>query len=226
MLTIRYTQLDDLSRTADAAFAEGLRLHLADRHPALLPRFPEPQQRRIVETMIARARRCGATWESSIALFCDLMEAVAPDFHRSPAIAAAIGPADRRTDERIEALPDTVEPAAWDHAERNRCDLDLYAHPDLDGAPPGDRIAAALDILLWDHAAARDALASGAMTAAERFGFAALPDAPLALAAWRALYGAGTRLAWMDDIVDPAVPPGVRLAALRLRIMIDHGRRV
>ncbi len=231
MIMVSRAQFDRFERNAELAFLARLGGYLSARHPAFLPRFAPPVQAQIVAMMVARARRAGATWQSTIALFCDLMEAVAPNFHRDPELAATIGSPDPESDPRIRSLADRVDARVWAQAERNRSDLDLYVPPELDHAPVAERIAAALPVILWDRvpAAAAGRLATRATELARRLGFESLEDAPLAVAAWRTLYaGAGdsdARRSWAADIIDLGVPARQRLAALRLRIMIDHRRR-
>lgn len=235
MLVISHTQMGAFERGAEDGFLERLRGHLARRHPAFLPRFPPPVQTLILARMTERARSRGATWESSIALYCDLMEGVAPNFDAVPEIASAIGPPDRGADERIAALAERVPAQAWARAEAGRDELALYAPVGLDDASPAERLAAALPLVLWDSVTADGAVAAAerALALAARHGFAehagGLADAGLALAGWQALYGstpAARSASWLRDVSDPGRPAAERLALLRLRIMLDHGRRV
>lgn len=231
MLVIKPAQMDVFQRQSEQAFLERLRRFHAERHPAFLPRFPPDVQTAILTGMMERAKARGATWQSSIALFCDLMEAVSPRFDRDPDIMQAMGPSDRHTDDRLDRLTGAVAPPVWERLARERDDLPLYAPAGLDEAPLAQRLAAALPLVLWDTVAAPRApeVAEGAIALATHFGFDGLDDAGLAIAAWRALYGAGWRdgtLPWVRDVVEPARPARERLALLRLRIMLDHGRRV
>lgn len=231
MLTIANDQLDKLDAIAALAFARDLFGHLARRQPNLLPRFAPAVREAVMRNMVARADRHGLTWKSTITLYCDLMQSVAPDFDRHPLVRDALESGAPDADIRMRSLIARVPSAVWGEVVADRTELPLYTGPEMDGRPLVDRVAQALPLVLWDRvdrARAPD-VARWAVSAAGSLGFGSLDDAPLVVATWRSLDPAaasGGKPGWLADIRDTAVPPKVRLELLRLRIALDHGRRV
>ena len=231
MLVVGESQKAFFDAMAGTEFANQLDAHLSARQPGYLPRFPAQSRKLLVGNMMARAQRYGLTWKSTITLFCDLMQSAAPNFDRHPRIQDALAGGTADPDVRMRSLPARVPAAVWDEIAGQRVDLPLYVAPDLDDRPLEDRVAHALPIVLWDHiapAAAHD-VALWTMKAAASLGLDGLDDAPLAVAAMQVFYLAaspGKKPDWLADVRDPALPPKVRLELLRLKIALDHGRRV
>lgn len=214
---------------AEAQFLSWLQAELMEAEPAFLPRFDARVRPRIVHNLVRRARHLGATWQSSITLWALLMAGMAPNLHTDPAVRAWLASTGGSIDAHIKGLPANLGEADWQRISRHRQDWLLFVPPQADAWPLVQRVALALPLVLWDHVPeARAAeLAAAAVAAAHKLGFAGLDDAPVAVAAWRFLYGASFAdpvRGWPQDIRDPAEAPAIRLEMLRTRIMMDHGR--
>lgn len=230
MLTVRAEQMRALNQVAQDAFTAELAAYLCAAVPGWLSRFPQDVRLRIAANIRNRAESLGVTWKSTIGLFGSLMLQIAPNFPDHPQIAEKLllkCPADNR----IKALPYNVPSAAWAQARANRCNLPLFIPEDMDQGPPALQLRDALPLVLWDFPEREILpLAANAERAAERFGLRELTDGPLIVAAWRALYGPRyadrTRYQWLDAVFFPERPPRERLELLRLRIALDHDRRL
>jgi hypothetical protein len=224
--------MQTLEANAQRQFVAGLSDYLCAHHLGLLPRFPLPQRHAIVGLMLERAAAWGATWQASLALYADLMQRVAPNFDRHPEVAAALRTGFPGADERILSLPDRVSRPVWVAAEAQRVDLYLFTSPTLDAQPLAARTAAALPLVLWDRVTSETAIAVAEQGAAlaTRVGIGEYEDGPLVGAALITLYGAALHHAdtatWRRDVMAPGIGPEERLMMLRLRIALDHGRRV
>lgn len=231
MIKIRQQQFEKFNKEAIDGFPSRLVQHLIDRNPAVLPRYPKRQQLEIANIMIARARLWGATWEASIALFADLMQTVAPNFDKFPAIRYALENDELEPDHRMLALADKVQRAVWQQAESKRVELCLYTKPELDTSSVLERTRAALPLVLWDYVLSDDEssqLANQAMQNSKQFGISELDDGPLVTAALTTFYGEPPALKnqlWIRDVlVEPE--SSVRIEMLRFRLMLDFKRRV
>lgn len=231
MLIIGEGQKASFDLVARAPFLAGLSTHLSRRKPGLLARFPPSARDALVRNMVARAERHGLTWKSTITLFCDLMQSVAPNFDRHPLIRKALIDGASDADVRFRSIFAEVPSDVWDEVARNRVDLPLFTDPEFDGRPLVERVAQAMPVVLWDHIAPGISAeaARWAMRAAANLRLDGLDDAPLAIAAMRVFYPSVStpeRPDWLADIRDISRPAPVRLELLRLRIALDHGRWV
>ena len=231
-MRIRPEQTEPFIAAAEERFVSELAEHLCQRNTAVLPRFPEEQRLAIVRFMIARGKIWGATWKSSLGLYADLMQTVAPNFDHHPTIREAIQTGTGTADDRIMSLADRIPRSAWIEAESSRIELFLYTDPEVDTAPLLERTAAALPIVLWDHIQPEKVSdeARKAIGAADELGLADSEDGPITAAVAFALYGPQLKnegsYPWMNDILDSQRQPNERLEMLRFRIALDFGRRV
>ena len=232
MIKIRKTQYEEFQSQAETEFPERLRNYLIDRNPCVLPRYPEDQQRSIVNGMVKRARGVGATWESSISLFADLMQTVAPNFYKHPEINDAIQSPVGSVDSNLMEIADRVSRSAWQEAESGRVELPLYTDLELDEESVEQRTVAALQLVLWDRVNNDEAAVEHIELArhlCKRFELQDLEDGLLVTCAANTLYPPGTfdipSEGWVED-VDKEKSPGVRIEMLRLRLMLDLKRRV
>jgi len=231
MLTIRKNQMEQLQAATENRYLNDLTRHLSSRHSAFLPRFPEIVRKQIVINMVARCRSFGATWASTIALLCDLMETFSPILFQNSAIKAITSTQACSFDERVKTIPNRITENQWQAIAATRQDLSLYVHPHHDHQPLVDRIALGLMVILWDRCDETSAIELaqvGIRDAAELF-VGQLADAPLVLSAWRALYGRMPRqeLGAFRDIsgrIDERQFEAI--AQLRMVAMVDHGRRI
>lgn len=231
MLTIRKEQMDCLEAATEARFINDLKRHLATRHPAFLPRFPEEVQNEILINMVTRSRDFGATWASTIALLCDLMETFSPTLLQQKEIRAITSTQACSFDERIKTIPNRITENQWRAIAGSRQDLSLYVHPRNDQLPLVNRVALGLTLVRWDRCDESSALElaeAGSRDAARLFA-EELQDAPLVLSAWRALYGRPPdrelgALRGFSDGIDKRQFEAIAL--LRMRAMVDHGRRI
>ncbi|EHR69500.1 hypothetical protein BurJ1DRAFT_0618 [Burkholderiales bacterium JOSHI_001] len=222
-------QFQRLAKDADKKFLAELEADLAKAEPAFLPRFAKSARGQIVRNLHARALQAGATSARSITLLARLMVGIAPNITSDPAVRAWLANTSQTPDEAIPWLAERLTEADWERIDDNRRDLVAFIPPAADELPLVDRVALALPVVLWDlvNAHATPALATSALRAAEQLGFNGLDDAPVAVASWRLLYGrafADAALNWPQDVRDAGEPPATRLAMLRARIMLDHGR--
>jgi hypothetical protein len=222
-------QFDQFAKDADERFLSELEADLAKSEAAFLPRFAKPAREQIVRHLLARARLAGATSTTSITLLARLMVGIAPNIASDPAVRAWLANTGQTPDEAIPWLAERLTEADWERIDDRRCDLMALTPPSADALPLVERVELALPVVLWDlvDAQAAPALAASALRAAQQLGFDGLDDAPVAVAAWRLLYGrafADAALNWPQDVRDAGEPPATRLAMLRARIMLDHGR--
>ncbi len=73
--------------------------------------------RRMVQAGIARARRHGLTWESSLVRFLLLMFQVAPNFDQHPAFARALSDVALPEAARMAEIFERVTPEEWREAQ-------------------------------------------------------------------------------------------------------------
>ena len=234
MLQLSKTTMGNLAQIEKRKFSFELKQRLASRNPELLARFPDLIQQQIVENMIDRALVFGATWQSSIAKICLLMETFAPNFLSDPKIRKLLQgkrpgtPASDDLDELLENFEIWMDEEDWERIIKARSDLPLYTSYRLDEAPYQERIASALCLVFWDKVKPETAHNHAAhfINEASRFGLASFEDAPLAIAGWGLLYKPEDDPSWQQDLSDPIWSASERLEMLRYRIMLDHGRRV
>ena len=206
--------------------------HLCRRNLCVLPSYPEKQRQQIVQMMIARGRKWGATWESSLCFYGDLMQTVAPNFDQHAEIRAVLESTDETADFRIKNLNTLVRRTVWREAESKRIELYLYTHPDLDTESHATRVNAALPVVLWEKANRENAaeIANASFQSAKRLKISDHEDAILVTAVADHLYGPelmdSEKSPWINDVLDLARPLNVRVEMLRLRMALDFGRRV
>jgi hypothetical protein len=222
-------QFQRFAQDAESRFLAELQADLAKAEPAFLPRFANAASTQIVRNLHARALQAGARSAMSITLLARLMVGIAPNIASDPAVRAWLANTGQTPDEAIPWLADRLTEADWERIDDNRRDLSAFIPPTADALSLADRVAQALPVVLWDlvDAHTAPALATSAVRAAQQLGFDGLDDAPVAVAAWRLLYGrafADAALNWPQDVRDAGEPPATRLAMLRARIMLDHGR--
>ncbi len=229
---MRHTQLRAFDAQARAAFIVELRKRLAADFKHMLPSFPASVQDRIVANMAGRAARWGVDWQSSVHVFCELMMSVSGDFDDDADVRDILYHTERDVNEVVKELPYSIPEASWRRIGANALDLPFFTPSELIGAPLVRRVEAAIPIALHDLAAKSDpsVLARDSCGLAGKLGMADSEDAPLVLAACGLLYGADfhrpKNLAWTGDVFRPENDGRKKVAMLKLRIGIDHGRYV
>lgn len=232
MLKISSQQWAIFERHAVESFAHELREALANKYPYILKRFPNEIQIKILSNMLGRAERWGITWRSSFSIFAELMLSIAPNFDEEPHIRKFLETHRHDMDRAIQGLYQKVPEQAWAAAEIAVEDLPLFVAPQLLNSTNIEQVAAAIPLVLWDHADAMNyqEIAGTALNYAKTLGLGGIMDAPLAIIAWRFLYGADFRDSnihpWLDDIFNHQRLPREVVAMLKFRIALDHGRLI
>ena len=232
MLKINPQQFEMFQQQAEHQFTQKLQQALADKYPQMLSRFPEEIQLKIVSNMIDRARRWGIDWKSSLVIFAELMISIAPDFDQQADIKRVLESDPAQANQRIKSLTEYVPDSAWSQAEDNSDDLPYFLSAEFLNAPLTDQTASAIPLVLWDKEAEFDThqYATSAIQYANQLEFKNINDAPLTIVVWRSLYGIQFNdpkvYPWVTEIMDNKRPARERIAMLKFRIALDHGRMV
>jgi hypothetical protein len=118
-LKIRAEQMGVFEEEVQRRFLLHVVDHLRQHYAASVHAVSDERLEQRVRSGIARARRYGLTWESSIAAFVTLMFVIAPNFDEHPAMRKAL--TDRRTppDDRIELMMMNTSDDDWSQAAAN-----------------------------------------------------------------------------------------------------------
>jgi hypothetical protein len=106
-LYITQSQMVSFQARAEESFVERVVAHLSDRHAVLVAGIGSGELEGRVKAAIARGRRHGFTWESSLAWFVVSTFLVGPRFDEDPAFEATSQIEDEG--ERIQAILDWEE---------------------------------------------------------------------------------------------------------------------
>jgi len=227
MLAISPSAQAALAEMVRPAFAARLREPLVEKYPAILSRFPQHVQARMIGNMLDRARRWRISGQAASLAFCELMLKIAPNFDEEPDLRALLDRGQPTPDRALMTLPDEGPEQAWERARRNRSVLGLFIPPDLVGASPLDQTVAALPLVLFDRPpqpSVRVAVEQ-ALPTVQTMGLRGLTDAPLVVCVCRAMWGVDfLRQPWAMVVARERFPPELVLAALRLRLAQDYGR--
>lgn len=227
MLAISPSAQAALAEMARPAFAARLREPLVETYPAILGRFPQHVQARIIANMLDRGRRWRIAGQAPLLAFCELMLKIAPNFDEEPELRALLERGYPTPDRALITLPDEGPEQAWERARRNRSVLGLFIPPELVGAPSLDQTVAALPLVLFDRPpqpSARTAVEQ-ALPVVQAMGLRGLTDAPLVVCVCRAMWGVDfLRQPWAMVLERERFPPELVLSALRLRLAQDFGR--
>jgi hypothetical protein len=232
MLQINPKQFEVFQQQAELQFAQKLQHALAGKYPHMLSRFPDGIQLKIVGNMIDRAKRWGIDWKSSLVIFAELMISIAPNFDQQADIKRVLESDKEQANQRIKAITEYVPDSAWSQAEANSDDLPYFLSAEFLNASLTDQTARAIPLVLWDKEAEFDPhqYATSACQYANQLGFNDINDAPLTIVVWRSLYGSKFNdpelYPWASDILDNKRPAWERIAMLKFRIALDHGRMV
>ena len=152
MFKIRADQESAFEDQAERQFEITMAQHLCKRNICVLPSYPKKQRQRIVQIMIQRARGWDLTWESSLALYGDLMQTVAPNFDHHPEIQEFLTSNNfsDSVDDYFGTINRLVRRTVWREAESDRIELFLYTGKEFDSADHFDRIVESLPLVLWD----------------------------------------------------------------------------
>ncbi len=232
MLKINPQQFEVFQQQAEHQFAQKLQHALAEKYPHMLSRFPDEIQLKIISNMIDRAKQWGIYWKSSLVIFAELMISIAPNFDQQADIKRVLESDKEQANQRIKAITEYVPDSAWSQAEANSDDLPYFLSAEFLNASLTDQTASAIPLVLWDKVADFDAhqYANSACQYANQLGFNDINDAPLTIVVWRSLYGTKFNdlevYPWVTDIIDNQRPARERVAMLKFRIALDHGRMV
>lgn len=232
MMVIRREQIAAFNTNATEAFITKLEAALSMRYSHVLGRFPPSIRHRIVTNMVQRAQRWGITWQSSLAIFTELMLAIAANFDEQEAIKQELRRQRPSPDRAVKTIFTRVPITAWNAAVATASALPLYVPSSLAEAPLVERTAAALTLVLWDHlredSARRLADEAGAVASDLRLG--EVEDAALVVGVWMTLYGPSywdsSTHKWLRTILYSKHSARTQIAMIRLRIALDYGRRV
>jgi hypothetical protein len=129
MLMIRAKQLDVFQPVAESAFARCVVAHLRDQHAdavvqlpnevSLIKQISDQRLRRMVEAGIARARKYGMEWESTITAFVVLMVMVAPNFDQHPLIERILRDERVSANSRVDQLWERTSEENWEVVRKN-----------------------------------------------------------------------------------------------------------
>jgi hypothetical protein len=232
MMVIRREQIAAFNTNAAEAFITKLEAALGVRYPYILGRFPASIRRRIVTNMVQRAQRWGITWQSNLAIFAELMLAMAANFDEQEAIRQELRLQRPSPDLAMKTMFTRIPPAAWNVAAATASALPLYVPGSLVEEPLVERTAAALTLVLWDRLREDGSrkLADEASAVAADLHLDDVEDAALVVGVWMNLYGPGywdsSTHRWLRTILYSKHSARTQISMIRLRIALDYGRRV
>ena len=231
-LVLRADQMAYLDQQFSRKFVGKLRAALAEKYPQCLPSFPLPVQERIVANLLGRAQRRGLTKTRAVIAFAEMMLAIAPNFDEHPEVRTLLGITGMDPNGVVLTLSKRVSRRGWQEIEAATQDLPLFIAPELIDRTVADQTAGALPLALGDLLGPADpgAVAESALATARGLGWQEVPDAGLAVAAWRLLYGKEYRDAgtypWVGDVLAGDRSPREQVAMLKYRLSLDHQRYV
>jgi hypothetical protein len=136
MIHLRPDQLAAFQARYDTGLLDRIVQHVTVEHADVVGGFPEPLVREMVANGLARARRYGLTWESSLTAFVALMFTVAPNFDEQPAIHRVLMNDRLPPDERFELLQ-RIRDRHWRDAQHRYDERAWF--PELYDDDPEDR---------------------------------------------------------------------------------------
>ena len=129
MLTIRPEQLDAFQPQAKAAFINQLVDYLRREHAdstvqlpdrmSTVEEIPDETILEMVRNGIARARKYGISWESSIGAFVVLMFVTAPNFDEHPLIHRTLTDDSVEPNSRVDRMWERTTEENWEAVEQN-----------------------------------------------------------------------------------------------------------
>lgn len=119
MFKLRDSHFEAFQPLTDKLLVGRIVLHLHEHHSEVIGRLPDDLLREMVAGGIARARRHGLTWESSLTLFVALMFEIAPNFDEHPVIRSILEEPTLPPDERLDLLPDRISDEEWEEARQS-----------------------------------------------------------------------------------------------------------
>lgn len=128
-LIIRKEQMEAFEPQAEAAFVDRVVMHLREEHAEAVGRLPDDVLQEMINNGLARGRKYGLSWESSLTAFVALMFEIAPNFDEHPRIQQVLRDESVPPDSRIDMLLERISDQDWEEAER-RYDANAW-FPDL-----------------------------------------------------------------------------------------------
>ncbi len=232
MFTLRPEQFQVFQEQAERKFALQLQHFLVKKYPYVFSSFPDSIQNQIVMNMINRAKSWGITWKSSLTIFAELMIVIAPNFDEQTEIRYALKSDRKQINQIMKTITYRVSEAAWSKAKATADDLPLFLSANYLNASLMNQTVSAIPLVLWDKVDKFNAYqyAINAFQYATQLGLNGLNDAPLTLVVWRCLYGPRFNdpqvYSWVSDIMNNKHQPREILTLIKLRIALDHARRV
>jgi hypothetical protein len=232
MLTLSPLQFAGFQQQAEDQFVKKIQREFTEKYPQIFSAFPEKIQINIVSNLFDRAKSWGISWKSSLVVFAELMLVIAPNFDQQSDINQALKSDKEQNNQTIKSITSQVPDSAWSQAEAATEDLPLYISLEYINASLAEQTANAIPLVLWDKAAELDIqqTAENACRYADELALNNVNDAPLTLAVWKSLYGQdfnNPRInPWATDILYNNRTSRERIAMLKYRIALDHGRRV
>jgi hypothetical protein len=118
MLVIRPEQMKRLEEYVEDNFIRSLALTVRDEHGDMVDHQNDDELRKLVRVAVARARRHGLMFESSISVFVGLMFEFAPNFDEQPSIRKILSDESLPPDDRIDVVLEVASEEDWAEAER------------------------------------------------------------------------------------------------------------
>jgi hypothetical protein len=112
-------------KMGEPAFLERTAEWLREYHRDHTWQLDDDELRMRVRHGVAKARRYGLTWESSLTIFVSHMLTINPEFDRHPAVHAALTDPKIPGDEKMQALLGLIGDDEWEEAAR-QCDPNEY----------------------------------------------------------------------------------------------------
>jgi len=117
MLAIRAPQMRVFEQQAEDRFIAELAAHFRREFAVDTGELSAADLETLMRAAVARARKHGLTWESSISGFITLMFNIAPNFDEHPAFRRALSDPALDEEDRIGAIFHRVNPEQWAEAE-------------------------------------------------------------------------------------------------------------
>ena len=119
MLSINSQQFSRFDEKLQSGFVDRLVKEAREHYAETYGDLPDSGLRLLVESGLVRATAFGFQHQSSLATFVHMMFGVAPNFYAHPAVRAALADTALPLEDRMEALPERVDPSVWDEIVRD-----------------------------------------------------------------------------------------------------------
>lgn len=221
MLTLSSDQFATFDNQAEQGFRQQLLAYVLQECPGYAEVSPITLNR-LIGHGLARARRYGFTFQSTLGQFIGLMASIAPDFDGHPAIHALLVNPAIPVEERIARLAERLPAGVWQQAAERGSNIGWFLTEDGFGLGRAGRIARAVTQVLPD--AAPFAGIEKAIADADARGWHG-EDQQFVYTVCAAHYGLGfaAEQPWAQELFAGDLNPPLQAALLRVRIALDAG---